>query len=194
VEGTKTCPFCSETLHVEALVCRYCDYDLRTGKPIERVTQATEKGPGPEAPIAEARSAGSRLLGLLWRLAATIVVVAMGLVVLVIWLAGSGPAVPTGCVRHVELHPASVWAQDLGRSESWVVANHKVNLWSKSSRTGSKGRIVGVMRPGSRAVVIEDDGTDYRVRSPVDGSIGWIGGVQVSRELWQDTSSRERCR
>lgn len=49
------------------------------------------------------------------------------------------------------------------------------------------------MRPGSRAVVIDYDRGDYLVKSPLDGSIGWIGEVQIARRLSQDTQTREAC-
>jgi hypothetical protein len=40
MEGTKQCPFCAETIQVEALVCRSCHFDLRTGKPFEAASPA----------------------------------------------------------------------------------------------------------------------------------------------------------
>ncbi len=35
MEGTKTCPLCAETIQLEALVCHYRQFDLRTGKPTD---------------------------------------------------------------------------------------------------------------------------------------------------------------
>jgi hypothetical protein len=29
---TKACPFCAETIKREALICRFCNYDLRSGQ------------------------------------------------------------------------------------------------------------------------------------------------------------------
>jgi hypothetical protein len=34
---TKKCPFCAETIKAEAVVCRYCGRDLRTGQPSQQV-------------------------------------------------------------------------------------------------------------------------------------------------------------
>lgn len=193
MEGSKTCPICLEVIDVEALICRFCDHDLRTGKPVVRPPALAEPIEEKAVPV-QTLSIGRRLLGLVGRLAAAAIAILIGVFVLLLWLAGSGQDVPSGCVRHVELHAASVWARDLERPESWVVRNHRINLWSRSSSSGDKGRVVGAMRPGSRAVVIEDDGADYLVKSPLDGAIGWVARVQVARELWQDTRTRERCR
>ena len=33
VIGTKQCPFCAETIKQQAMVCRYCGYNLQTGQP-----------------------------------------------------------------------------------------------------------------------------------------------------------------
>ena len=100
---------------------------------------------------------------------------------------------PTGCVEHTELLSAERWAVELGRSESWVVQNHRISLWSQPSSTGSKGLKVGEMRPGSRAVVVDYDRGDFLVKSPLDDSIGWIGEIQIGRRLSQDTRTREAC-
>lgn len=100
-------------------------------------------------------------------------------------------ATPVRCLPHVELQPASVWASEMGRTETWILANHRIRLWENPSP--SKGRPVGEMIPGSRAVVLEERGDDYRVRSPLDGSKGWIGKVQVVGTRFQDIQTRETC-
>ena len=56
-----------------------------------------------------------------------------------------------------------------------------------------KGTRVGQMLPGSRAFILVESDQDFRVRSPLDGSEGWVGKIQVKRTLFQDTETRERC-
>lgn len=98
----------------------------------------------------------------------------------------------SGCMPHVELQSAAWWARELGRSEAWVLQNHRIKLWGAPNSEG-KGRNVGEMLPGSRAPVIEERGRSFRVRSPLDGSEGWVGEVQVADIVMQDVETREAC-
>ena len=101
-------------------------------------------------------------------------------------------AVPTGCQPHIELHSAATLAQEMGTTEAIALATVKINLWEKPTSAG-KGRPVGQMHVGSRAVIIAQLGDDYRVQSPLDQSIGWVSGIQVARTLRQDTETFEPC-
>lgn len=98
----------------------------------------------------------------------------------------------SGCQPHIELHGAAHWARELGQMESYVLANHRINLWERNG--ANRGRKVGEMRVGSRAVILEESGDAYRVVSPLDGSVGWVSRAQVARTLRQDVASREACR
>ena len=82
--------------------------------------------------------------------------------------------------RRVVLASVTRWAQELGQSEAWVRQHHRVNLWSRPG-PGDRGRVVGQIRPGSKAFVLAETADAYRVVSPLDGSIGWIGKLQVKR-------------
>jgi hypothetical protein len=57
VEETKTCPYCAETIKKDAVVCRFCNYDLRTGT---SAALAAQPQPSPAvssaAPVVQARS------------------------------------------------------------------------------------------------------------------------------------------
>ena len=103
------------------------------------------------------------------------------------------PTVPRGCVEHIELKSAEFWAEELGKSTMWVTGNHRINVWEKPDRQG-KGRKVGEMDVGSRAVIVrrDTDGT-YFVQSPLDKSLGWVSDAQVTRTVWQDTETRTPC-
>ena len=96
------------------------------------------------------------------------------------------------CAEHIELHSAASVARERGRSEAWVLANHKTTVWAKTTPNG-KFPSVGEMRPGSRAVIIEVRGEDYKIRSPLDGSVGWVNEVQVARTLRQTTNTFRPC-
>jgi hypothetical protein len=102
----------------------------------------------------------------------------------------SGPSVD--CREHIELHSASYIANEYGESEFWVLENRKIYLWEKLTSQG-KGKVVGKMLIGSRALILEKSGEDYKVQSPLDKSIGWVNEVQVARTLLQNTETREPC-
>ena len=103
------------------------------------------------------------------------------------------PAAPASpCQLHIELKDAAFWAKELGRPEIVVLQTHRINLWQNPSP--SKGAKVGEMRVGSRAVVLEERDDDYRVRSPLDESTGWVSKIQVERTLMQDINTREPCK
>ena len=95
------------------------------------------------------------------------------------------------CKKHIELLSAAEVASEIQQSEMWVVQNWKVNLWSNQSP--NKFPQVGLMRPGSRAVIIEEGANDYKVRSPLDKSEGWVSKIQVKRTLMQDTETFTPC-
>lgn len=97
------------------------------------------------------------------------------------------------CKKHIELHSAKYMANEYGQSEMWVLSNVKINLWEKETSKG-KGKKVGSMMPSSRALIIEEGLEDYKVKSPLDKSIGWISKIQVSKTLYQDTDTREPCK
>ena len=84
-------------------------------------------------------------------------------------------------------------AKEYGRTETWVVQNVKVYLWEKPTPEG-KGKKVGKMLPGSRALILEDGKEDFRVKSPLDQSVGWVNKIQVKRTLFQDTETRKPCK
>ena len=96
------------------------------------------------------------------------------------------------CRQFIELWSASKVAQELGRSEEWVVSSYKVNVWAKKTEDGKFPK-VGEMRAGSRAILLEISDQDFKVKSPFDGSIGWIGQDQVSSILRQDDQTFEPC-
>lgn len=99
---------------------------------------------------------------------------------------------PAQCRKHIELVSAREVAAEAGTTEEWVVRNYRVNIWARPTPQG-KGRKVGAMLPGSRAVILEEGPEDYRVRSPLDQSVGWVSKIQVKRTLYQDVETREPC-
>jgi len=97
------------------------------------------------------------------------------------------------CKSFIELHSVKYLANEYGRSESWVLNNVRINLWEKQTPYG-KGRKVGELLPGSRALIIEIGPEDYKVKSPYDQSIGWVNKIQVRRIIKLDTETYEPCK
>lgn len=65
-------------------------------------------------------------------------------------------------------------------------------MWTLRGYEG-KGRPVGAMRPVSRAVIIDEGVEDFKVRSPLDNSVGWVNFIQVQRTLMQDVITNRIC-
>ena len=97
------------------------------------------------------------------------------------------------CVEYIECLSAKEVAEEYGRTEDWVSANYKINIWEKTTENG-KGGMVGEIKFGSRALIIDREGEDYKVLSPINKSIGWINGIHISKTLYQDPKTLEKCK
>jgi len=97
------------------------------------------------------------------------------------------------CKKHIEIYSANEVARELNMTETWILQNYKVNIWTKQSVNG-KGRVVGHLLPGSRALIIAEGAEDYKIKSPLDGSVGWINKIQVKETLIQNSKTFEPCR
>lgn len=96
------------------------------------------------------------------------------------------------CQEFIEVHSAEFWANEIGQSPQYIQANFKINTFEKESSQG-KGRYIGELLPGSRALIIKEGIDDYKVKSPYDKTIGWISKIQVSRIVKQNINTYEEC-
>jgi len=96
------------------------------------------------------------------------------------------------CVEYIALVSAKDLAREFGWTESYVLQNHRVNVWEKTTSNG-RGRVVGEMYPGSNARILDRSGDDFKIVSPLDNSIGWVNEVQVDRTLYRNPNTREIC-
>lgn len=104
---------------------------------------------------------------------------------------GADVAALVGCRPHIEIHNAAFWATELGRPEMWVQQNHRIVLWE--SPGDNRGRKTGELLVGSRAPILEERSGSFRVRSPLDHSVGWVSEIQVARRLNQNVETLEPC-
>lgn len=109
---------------------------------------------------------------------------------LVVMFSTSSPLTAGECKIHIQLHSAKFLALAYGKSPKWVSENVKFDLWEKPE---DKGRVVGKILPGSRALILESTTEDFKVKSPLDGSIGWINKIHVSILLKIDTETGKEC-
>lgn len=77
------------------------------------------------------------------------------------------------CTEFIELLSVKEVAKEIGRSRRWTATNYKIFIWENPSTKGYKGSVVGEMKVGSRALILEEGSEDYKVQSPLDQSIGW---------------------
>ena len=97
------------------------------------------------------------------------------------------------CVEYIQCLSAKEVAEEYGRTEDWVSANYKINIWEKTTENG-KGGMVGEIKFGSRALIIDREGEDYKVLSPINNLIGWVNGIHISKTLYQDPKTLEKCK
>ena len=97
------------------------------------------------------------------------------------------------CAEFIELHSATYLSKETGLSEMYLLGNYHINLWQKPTSKG-KGKTVGKLRVGARALILDRDGSDYKVVSGLDDSIGWVSSIQVSKTLNQHPTKYEKCK
>lgn len=96
-------------------------------------------------------------------------------------------------MEFIEIRSAKQLAKELGKSEKWVAANYKIKVFDRETAKG-KGKVVGKLLPGSRAQILKVGADSYQVKSPLDGSIGWINRAQVRYTLLLDSKTLKLCR
>ena len=88
----------------------------------------------------------------------------------------------------IELHPLRVLAYQFDVDKRWVSNNIKIKLFKDPF---TQKQLTGRLLPGSRAIIIKKIPGAYLVKSPYDGSIGWVHRSHVARTLWQDTETEK---
>jgi len=97
------------------------------------------------------------------------------------------------CREFIELLSATEIAAEWETTEWGAIAKIKINLWENPSDT-DRGKVVGKLIPGSRAMIIEKHGDYYKVKSPLDKSVGWINKIQIKKIVIQDDKTYKPCK
>ena len=74
----------------------------------------------------------------------------------------------------------------------YILTEYKINTF-KNESANRKGYSVGELIPGSRALIIKEGKDDYKIKSPLDGTIGWISKIQVEKTLYMNINILEPC-
>ena len=96
-----------------------------------------------------------------------------------------------GCQNHVATHDARFMAEQLGISEREVPTRYGVNLWASPPPEGR--RVASQLIPGAQALIVEEQEDAYRVRNPVDQTVGWVGRREVARTVRLDVATLQPC-
>ena len=96
------------------------------------------------------------------------------------------------CVEVIRcLSPTEV-AKEIGKTTIWAAVNYTVAVWEKPTHLG-KGRKVGDMSCGTKAMILDRIVDDYKIISPLDQSIGWVNKIQISGTSFQHPITQETC-
>ena len=96
------------------------------------------------------------------------------------------------CKRFVKLHSAKKLAKIYEKSALPVFQSHKTNLWEKSTEEG-KGELISKMPPKARAILLDETEKDYKIKNPLDESIGWVSKKQAKKTGFRNTETLKRC-
>ncbi|RJR48375.1 MAG: hypothetical protein C4576_08485 [Desulfobacteraceae bacterium] len=111
---------------------------------------------------------------------------------LMFWLVPTAVASETGCMEFIETRSAKHLSKELGKPVNWVIANYRIKLFDKETDKG-KGKVVGKLTPGCRAQIMKTGAENYQVKSPIDGSVGWVNRKEVRHVLLLDRKTFKPC-